>query len=147
MKYEFIEHTADVQFKAYGKSLEEVFSNCAYAFVESICKEDVLKKKKIKFNVQGNDLENLLYNFLEELLFLFDSEGFILSKILKMKIDEKNLKLNCEIIGDSGDYEVYSHVKAVTYNSMFVRKEIGKKETEESGQEEGGWIAQVVLDV
>lgn len=136
MKYKFIEHTADIEFDAYGKNLEEVFSNCAYAFVESICKKKILEKKKIKFSVEGNDLENLLYNFLEELLFLFDSEHFILSRILKIEIDEGRKKLVCEVTGDIAEnYEIISHVKAVTYNSMFVRKE-GER-----------WVAHVVLDV
>ena len=136
MKYKFIEHTADIEFDAYGKSLEEVFSNCSYAFVESICHDKILEKKKIKFSVEGNDLENLLYNFLEELLFLFDSEHFILSEVLKIEIDEEKKKLVCEVVGDIAEnYEIISHVKAVTYNSMFVRKK------------GGSWIAHVVLDV
>lgn len=136
MKYKFIEHTADIEFDAYGKDLEEVFSNCAYAFVESICKENIKEKERKKFEVEGKDLENLLYNFLEEFLVLFDSENFILSRILKIEIDEKKLKLKCEISGDNAEnYEIISHVKAVTYNSMFVKKEKDK------------WIAHVVLDV
>ena len=81
MKYQFIEHTADVEFEAHGKSLEEVFSNCVDAFVKSISNEKILKKEIKTFEVEGNDLENLLYNFLEEFLILFDSENFILSKI------------------------------------------------------------------
>ena len=36
-KYKFLEHTADIKFQAFGKSLEEVFSNCAYAMFNSIC--------------------------------------------------------------------------------------------------------------
>ncbi len=136
MKYQFIEHTADVEFEAQGKSLEEVFSNCLYAFVESISKNKILEKKIKKFEIKGNDLENLLYNFLEEFLILFDSENFILSKILKIEIDEKNFKLKCEFSGDDAkNYEIVSHVKAVTYNSMFVKKEKDK------------WTAHVVLDV
>jgi SHS2 domain-containing protein len=136
MKYKFIEHTADIEFDAFGKNLEEVFSNCAYAFVKTICPKKILKKKKIIFEVKGKDLESLLYTFLEEFLILFDSENFILSKILKINIDEKKMKLKCEIIGDNAEnYEIISHVKAVTYNSMFVRKEKDK------------WLAHVVLDV
>ena len=136
MRYRFIEHTADIEFDAFGKSLEEVFSNCAYAFVESICRDKILEKKKLKFEVEGNDLENLLYNFLEEFLVLFDFERFILGRISRISIDKENKKLICEVVGDIADnYEIISHVKAVTYNSMFVREE---------GE---GWRAHVVLDI
>ncbi len=139
MKYKFIEHTADIEFDAFGKNLEEVFSNCAFAFVESICKEKIKGKVKKNFEVEGKDLENLLYNFLEEFLVFFDSENFILSKILDIKIRELEFgswKLEVEIVGDDAkNYEIISHVKAVTYNSMFVKKE------------ENDWKAHVVLDV
>jgi SHS2 domain-containing protein len=92
-------------------------------------------KKKIKVN--GKDMESLLYNFLEELLFLMDSKNFFLSKA-KVKIDEKSgeHELTAELYGDkAGNYSISLDVKAVTYNSMFVRREKGK------------WICQVVIDV
>jgi SHS2 domain-containing protein len=139
MKYRFIEHTADIEFDAFGKTIEEVFSNCAYAFVESICKEKIKYKIKKNFEVEGKDLENLLYNFLEEFLVFFDSENFILSEILDIKIRKLGIggwELKVEIIGDNAEnYEIISHVKAVTYNSMIVKEEKNK------------WLAHVVLDV
>ena len=73
MKYEFIDHTADIMFKAYGKDLEGSFSNAAIAMTKSFCEEKVKGNLKKEISVEGNDLENLLYNFLEELLVLFDS--------------------------------------------------------------------------
>ncbi len=135
MKFEYLEHTADVKFRAYGKSGEEMFSNAAYAMVNSFCSSNVLEKRKKKISVKGKDFESLLYNFLEELLVLFDSEHFILSRVVSIRIDKEKFGLECEVVGDSGDYEVFAHIKSVTYNEMFVRREKGK------------WICQVVLDV
>jgi len=136
MKYEFIEHTADIQFKSYGESLEESFSNAAEALVHTICYDPIKSTKIKKIKIKGNDLENLLYNFLEELVFLFDSEQFILSKIKNMKINQKTFELVAELVGDSAEkYEIYSHIKAITYNDMFVKNE------------SGGWTCQVILDV
>lgn len=121
MNYKFIDHTADIQFEAKGKDLEELFSSCAYALKEVICPQEILGRKKIKIEVRGEDLESLLYNFLEEFLVLFDSEHFLLSKILDIKIDGKNLTV--EIIGDvAKNYGVEMHVKAITYNEMKVIK-------------------------
>ena len=134
-KYKFLEHTADVKFTAEGKTLEEAFSNAAYALRETMTKgERINSREKKKINVNGRDFESLLYNFLEEFLFLFDSEGFVLSKINKLKIKDKNLE--CEASGDNRKkYRISNDVKAVTYNEMFVKKEKSK------------WIVQVVLDV
>lgn len=136
MRYQFLEHTADVKFQAFGKTIEEAFLNASLALKETILKGKVRISEKIKkkIKVSGKDKESLLYNFLEEFLFLLDSEGFIFSKVSKIKI--KNNELTCEVIGDkTKNYKISNDVKAVTYNSMFVKKEKGK------------FIVQVVLDV
>ncbi|MFH1503453.1 MAG: archease [Candidatus Diapherotrites archaeon] len=136
MKYRFLEHTADIKFQAYGKNLEEVFENCGLALLKSIYSGKIKEIQKKEIKISGKDTENLLYNFLEEFLFLFDSKKFLVAKIKKLKIDEKKLKIQCTLIGDSSErYEIETSIKAVTYNEMFVKKE------------KGNWIAQVVLDV
>lgn len=135
MKYKFLEHTADIKFRAFGKNLSEAFENSALAMFNTMYSESVKKKIKKKIKVKGKDLENLLYNFLEELLFYMDSENFFLSKI-KVKIDEKDLTLEAEAEGDeTKNYAIHLDVKAVTYNEMFVHKEKNK------------YTCQVVLDV
>jgi len=121
MDYEFLEHAADAKFRAYGKTLEEKFTNAALAMT-SIITENVKAKIRNDFKIEGTDQENLLYNFLEELLFLFDSESFILSKVDKINITGNTL--SCEVLGDAADkYETHSDVKAVTYNEMEITDE------------------------
>ena len=134
-KFKFLEHTADIKFQAFGKSLEEVFENSALALKEVIIEKKIVKEKTTKeIQVKGNDKEALLYRFLEEFLFLIEAENFIISKIKKIKI--KDNKLTAEILGDkANNYKLNRHVKAITYNSMYVK------------QEKNFFIAQVVLDV
>jgi SHS2 domain-containing protein len=94
----------------------------------------IKEKKNLKIKVKGKNSESLLYNFLEEFLFLLDTENFFLSKIKNIKI--KDNELTAEASGDNvKNYEVHLDVKAVTYNEMFVKK---NKE---------GWVGQVVVDV
>jgi SHS2 domain-containing protein len=134
--FKFLEHTADIKFQAFGKNIEEVFKNSALAMFNSMFEGKVKKNKSFKINVKGKDFENLLYNFLEELLFLFDSENFFFANVQNIKIDKKNFKLTAEIFGDGAEnYEIHLDVKAITYNEMFIKKE------------KDNWIAQVVLDV
>lgn len=136
MKYKFLEHTADIKFQAFGKTIEEVFENSLYAMFFSMSEEKIESRISKKIKVSGKDLESLLYNFLEEFLFLLDSEGFFLSKINKLKVDSENFVLEIEAVGDLAEnYNVELDIKAVTYNDMFVKKE--KDE----------WVSQVVLDV
>lgn len=136
-KFKFLEHTADIKFRAYGDTLEKVFENSALALKEVICdKIKIHEKKEKKIKIKGIDLESLLYNFLEEFLFLLDSKGFIISNIKKIKIDKLKFILEAVILGDdSSDYNISNSVKAVTYNEMFIKKEKNK------------YVAQVVLDV
>src|SRR3989344_186844 len=132
-KYRFLEHTADIKFQAFGKTLEEAFENSALAMFNAMYGRNIKEKIKKNIKVSGTDLENLLYNFLEEFLFLMDSEGFLMSSC-KVKIKEgKKYELEAEVKGDEAkNYPISLDVKAVTYNSMFVKKE------------KNNWICQVV---
>ncbi|MCA9487518.1 MAG: archease [Nanoarchaeota archaeon] len=133
-KFIFLEHTADIKFQAFGKSLEKAFENSAYALKKTIYSKKIKKKLIKKVSIKGKDQESLLYNFLEELIFLFDSEKFLLSKIKELKIEENKLK--AILVGDLAEnYNLEMHIKAITYNEMFVKKEKNK------------WIVQVVLDI
>lgn len=133
-KIEFLEHTADVKFQAWGKTLEEVFSNCAIAVSKTLCKGLIKRKKTFKLKAYGQDNEALLYNFLEELLYLFDTEQFIVGRVTEIKITGK--KLTAKVVGDSSEnYEMRNYIKSPTYNDMFIKKEQNR------------WVAQVVLDV
>jgi SHS2 domain-containing protein len=141
-KFIFLEHTADMKFRSFGKTLEEAFENAALAMFEAMYKGKVKSKIKKKISVQGKDLERLLYNFLEELLFLMDSEGFFLGKINKIKIkQDKDYTILAEISGDDAkNYKINLDVKAITYNQMFV-----KQEKDNTGK--NIWVCQVVVDV
>ena len=134
-KFKFLDHTADIKFQAYGKTLKEVYENSALALFNSIYDRKVKQTKKIKFSVKGRDMENLMYNFLEEFVFLFDAEHFLPSKV-KVKIDKTRKKIEAEVYGDSSEnYDIQMHIKAVTYNDMFIKKQRNK------------WVSQVVLDI
>jgi len=136
MKYKFLENTADFKFQAFGKSIEECFTNSSYALVEIITKDKIKPIIKKTIKVQGKDFESLIYNFLEEFLFLLDSKNFIISKIGKIKIDKAKFELSAEVFGDDiKKYKAITDIKAITYNEMFVKRD-GKN-----------WVCQVVVDV
>lgn len=125
MKYAFLPHTSDVKFKAYGKSIEECFSNAAVALTDTITSVGSINEKKVKsLTVMGDDLKALLYNFLEELLFIFDTESFITHSVKSMQINRKGngYMLSAALSGDtiSDEHEIKTGVKAVTYMDMEV---------------------------
>ncbi len=135
-RYQFLPHTADVKFRAYGKDLEEAFSNAALALTAIITDPKKVKpaiKKTIK--VESEDEKALLYDFLEQFLILLDAEGFLLHKVKEIKISDN--KLSAVIVGDNHPekYETKTHIKAVTYQEMEIKKEKDK------------YMLQVVMDI
>jgi SHS2 domain-containing protein len=127
MKYKYIDHTADLKVRAYGKTLEEAFANAAIGGFDFLTDTAKIKKKtEKKISIKAKRLESLLYDFIEQLLFLLDTEGFMISGFKDMKINQANDKfeLKCTALGDSyKNYEVKGDIKAITYSEMNIRKE------------------------
>jgi SHS2 domain-containing protein len=133
-KFIFLKHTADVKFQAFGKNIEELFENSFLALNQSIYDNKKIKRSKEKIiKVSGKDYESLLYNFLEEIIYLLDADNFVCTEVKDIKI--KGFKLSVILIGDKKEkYNFTNKIKAVTYNEMFVKKQ------------DKIWKCQVVLD-
>src|SRR3989344_2380867 len=105
IKYEFLDHTADIKLRVYGKDLGEMFENSVLAISEYLSPEKRISGKKIKIvNVQGSDMSSLLYNFIEEILYLIDAQGFAPARA---KVSLRGNNLQAEISGnDASDYHL-----------------------------------------
>lgn len=132
MRFEYLDHTADVKFRAYGDSLEQAFANAALATYNVMVDTSKINGKTDKrISAEGQDLKALLYEFLEQFLILLDSENYFLSSIKKIRIagnDSEGYVLEAETAGDEASkYETIGpQVKAVTYNDMVVKAEKGR---------------------
>lgn len=133
-KFEFLKHTGDVKFRANGQDIEQMFENVSLAISNLFSRGQKIKSSnKKELSVSGKDYESLLYNFIEELIYLFDAENFIVSKS-SVKISK--FKIKAIVYGDSSsNYEDLDAIKSPTYAEMYVRNEDGK------------WGCQVVVDV
>lgn len=145
-RFRYLEHTADVKFEAFGKTYDEVFENAGYALSNIIVNtSDVGKSVVKKINLSSQDILSLLYDFLEEIILLFEVEHFVVSEVSKVELDRDHNKIFVKLVGDdiSGDnlkkYEFRNSVKAVTYNDMKI-----EKRQDEDGEE---LVATVVIDI
>ena len=123
-KFEFIEHTADVKFIAYGDSIEEAFKNSVLAYTTVMTTLAKVKDKdKIEIAIQSKKHTSLLYDFLTELIFYLDTRGFIPKEVSKLNITA-DLKLTATIKGqfikNINELDIHSYIKSVTYNEMIV---------------------------
>jgi len=113
-KYKFIEDlTSDVMFEAYGKTLADVFANAAEALFSVICQTEKIKcKKEMEVEVKAENAEELMINWLQELISVSEEVFFKEFKITE--VDEKHLKARC--CGEEADpAKGETVVKAMTY--------------------------------
>jgi len=97
--FEFIEHTADVGMRVFGQSFEALFENSARALFQLLVKINPSKNVKKSVALETQTLEELLVNWLNELIFYVDAENMFFSKF-NVKVDEKQYKLFAECKGD-----------------------------------------------
>jgi SHS2 domain-containing protein len=121
-RYEYLSHTADAKFKAYGKTDEEKFENCALAMFGIITNpENVKETETHELELEAKSLRGLLYDFLDELLYLHETKDFVLSKVKEINIQklEGKYSIKVKVTGDTyKNYELSGHVKAITYNDF-----------------------------
>ncbi len=118
-RYERLEHTADALVRVHGKDLSERFASAAYALFDQITDAEKVKPKgEIKIVLEADSREQLLVDFLQELLFLNDTEDLVFSKF-DVKTDGK--KLEAFAWGEKFDEKKHSKrsvVKGVTYHNL-----------------------------
>jgi len=138
--YEFIDHTADVGIKARGATLEDVFKATAKGMFDLIAKDNNIKpEEKRELKVERDDIIMLFKQWLEELLYLFDTEGLVFSEF-EVKINKRDdlYTLNAIVYGEKYNPEKHGsgvEIKAVTYHMMDIWKENDE------------YFAQVIFDV
>lgn len=129
--------TADLLIDAKAETLGEAFAQVAYAMFNIITPlEGIAEKEEFTLEAKGTDLENLLFNIMDEFLYINDVE-FLVPKRIEMEIDFDEIKATAKCIGERFSQQTHETgiaVKAVTYHMMVI------KETED------GWYVRMVFD-
>ncbi|HJN57187.1 MAG TPA: archease [Candidatus Woesearchaeota archaeon] len=128
-KYKILEDIAiaDIAIESYGKDLNELFENAAFAvFEESANLSNVEEKIKKNIKIDADNIEDLLFDFLSEILFLKDTYS-ILFKKTKVKIENKDGKysLSAELTGEEINrekHELRNDIKAITLHMFKIEK-------------------------
>ncbi|XP_038051680.1 protein archease-like [Patiria miniata] len=130
-KFEFLDHTADVQLHSWGDTLKESFEQVAmamFAYMTEISKVEKLKTETIE--AEGDDMLSLLYHFLDEFLFVFSADPFFIPREITIdEFDLENFKIKATGHGETFDLTKHpqgTEVKAITYSNMQVHKDSPK---------------------
>ncbi len=135
--FEYFEHTADIGIRGYGISFHEALEAVAQGMMRQIVEADTLNPQtQITFNITGSSLEERVVNFLNHLIYLFETKKFI---PLEYHLTQTGKGiLSAQLKGDTFDPQRDQYnleVKAATYHMLEV------KETP------SGWQIQVVIDI
>ncbi|BFZ11282.1 hypothetical protein BsWGS_14321 [Bradybaena similaris] len=128
-KYEYLDHTADVQLHSWGDDLKESFEQVATAMFNYMTTDynTVDMKYAYEIEVSGDDLLSLLYQFLDQFLFVFSAEPFYIPRVIKItEFDLDTFKIKAQGFGEPFDISKHpqgTEVKAITYSNMQVHKD------------------------
>ncbi|MBO8181995.1 MAG: archease [Archaeoglobus sp.] len=142
MDYRLLDHTADIAFEAFGASLDELFENAAKAFYDAfVMVENVRAEEERRIEVSEFEIDYLLYKWLNEILFLFDTEFFAAKNVsVSIKKEKKEYLLEANLLGGKiGPEMIKTEPKAITMHNFTVEK---RKEGEREF-----WYAHVVIDI
>ena len=126
MSFEYKDHTADTIVYAKGVDLKEAFEQAALGTYQVMTDISLIKHKITKeVSIKSEDDKSLLYDWIDQLIFLFDTEFFISNKISiqELSISDDQFVLKAILEGEEFDISRHSQkseVKAMTYYFMEV---------------------------
>lgn len=135
--YESFEHTADVGIRARAADLDALFAETARGLFALMVDDlgAVEPVHEVTIDLEGTQVDFLLFDWLNELLFRFDCEGLLFGDF-NVHIHETSLHATArgEPI-DRARHQLAYEVKAITYHGLRVE------------QADGGWLAEVIVDI
>jgi SHS2 domain-containing protein len=135
--YELFEHTADVGLRMRAESLDELFADAGRALFSVIVANfgSVEPVQELSFKIQGDRRDDLLLDWLAELLHTFDTRRVLFCDFC-VRVEEEGLQATARGEPFAPDrHELDMEVKAITYHGLKVE------------QDGDGWLAEVIVDL
>jgi SHS2 domain-containing protein len=133
LRFEEVEHTADLALKVHGHSLEEIFANAAYGLFSLMADlANLSASVSREVHLGAPDRESLLVDWLNELLYLHEVEGEI---YIRFEIETLSSTALSAIVWGAKMTASKLTVKAATFHDLEIR------------ETEGGYMTTVVFDV
>jgi len=139
-EFEILEHTADIGIAAYGKNKREIFINSAKGMFKIIAGGNKTFKENFcdKIKLEADNLEGLLFAWLNELLYISETKLVILSKFKIKELSDYQIKAEVEGMKiNPPSVKIEREIKAVTYHRLEIKKD----------EESDLWSAQIIFDI
>jgi SHS2 domain-containing protein len=136
-KFRFIDHTADIGVVVFGESLPELFQHAAQSFFSVVTEPKAIHEVETRsFSLDAPGLEELLVSWLNEFLFLFETQGLLFSRFEIKNLTKEHLEATAW--GEKyveGTHPIKRVIKAVTFHQLSVQKQ------------KGMWKTQIIFDL
>ena len=122
--FKIIDHSADTGIIVYGTDVEELFSNAALALFSLITEpESIEEKLHLSLKVSSEDRDSLLVEWLNELIYIFDTQHILFNRFDIGSLTDDELKATCYGEGfDPTKHKIKMGVKAATYHMLKLEK-------------------------
>jgi SHS2 domain-containing protein len=136
-KYRTFNRLSDLAVKIFGNSQAELFANSGFALFDLMTQiENVEVKEHMTLEVEGADRDDLMVNWMRELLYLYQGSGYLLKEFVVQEV--KDTCIRGEVSGEKFDpdrHEIQREIRAVVSHQSRMEK---------TGNQ---WTAQVVLEL
>jgi SHS2 domain-containing protein len=126
MSYKTLEHATDAIIEVTADNLKEAFEIAGISVIETILDiSKVDENNSRKLIVKGKDLKYLLYNWLEEMVILTITDGFVGKRILLEITKNGNYQIDAEIFGEAIDLRKHDfkvEIKSPTFHEMEIKQ-------------------------
>ena len=131
MDYEYFDHTADIGMKAYGTTLAQMFENAARGMLSIMFDittgAEATRTKEVKLELEEENTEQMFVDWLNELLYILDTENLVPTNFNVLRVDGK--RLEAEISGNPFDERIHRYkteIKSTTYHMLEIGRENDK---------------------
>jgi len=126
MSYKVLDHATDAFIEVTASSLTEAFEVAGYSVIDTVMDNSKIEEKKeCNITVKGKDLDYLLYNWLEEIIYLLITEGFAIKK-LKIGLEKnQDYTISAKIFGENIDIKKHGfkvEIKSPTFHEMEIKQ-------------------------
>jgi SHS2 domain-containing protein len=135
--FRYLDHTGDLGVELLGESLEALFEHAGEALTDILTDpETVRASSDVEISVEGADLEQLLVEWLTELIYRFDAQGWLFRRYRIRSLDDHRLTGIAQ--GEPYDpdrHTIKTTIKGATYHQL------------EVARTRSGWKARVIFDL
>ena len=136
-KYRITKHQTELAVRISGSSQADLFANSAFALFDVMTDPATIEiKERIPLEIEGSDREDLMVNWMRELLYLYQASGYLLKEFKISQV--KDTVVKAEVCGEKIDpdrHEIKQEIAAVAFH---------KSRMEKTGNQ---WIAQVIFEL